>query len=378
MRLIHKLFFLFPIFIFSQKDLNNSTDDYFNFYQKYISDVRPISCPMYPSCSHYAQDVLKEKGFFQGMSLIADRLMRDGSDVNHYDLTFTENGFKILDIPYYKDDSKFIYRRSSYDYAYGDNEWDNKEVSFIKNLINNQFYREALLEINRINFFKPKLNSVELFVNKIICYKALDEYEKAIFEFENSRNIMFKKNSDLVLNISKIFIELDNLPKSLELINNSLKTETEFEIRSNFLELKGYVQAKNGKLNESLTSFNQMKELNIFPKKAENYISIVNQGKNLKQKSPTTAGLLSIIPGAGYYYTGNKQTALTSLVLNSILFYATANNIKNENYGMAALTGIFNLAFYIGNIQGSILRAKKMNKMENDKNLDKIKNSIRF
>lgn len=372
------ILFLFPIIAFSQLELNNSTDDYFDFYQKYISGIRPVSCPMYPSCSYFAIDVLKEKGFIEGMSLISDRLIRDGHDAKHYDITLTEKGFKVLDLPYYKNDNSFIYKRNSYSYSYGDYNWDSKEIAFIKNLINNGFYREALLEINRINFFNPELISIELFMNKIICLKALNEYEKAIFEFESKRNIKFKTDENLILEISKIYIKLDNLSKPLEIINESSLEDFSIENQYNFSLLKGYILAKTSKWDESMTSFNKLKNLNIDNNRVDNIITVMNENKNRRKKNPSTAGFLSIVPGAGYYYTENKQTAISSLLINSLLFYATANNLNNKNYGMAALTGIFSLSFYIGNIQGSVLRAKSFNKMSNDKNLQKIKKIIRL
>ncbi|MDB4007595.1 hypothetical protein N9457_03400, partial [Flavobacteriaceae bacterium] len=136
--------------------------------------------------------------------------------------------------------------------------------------------------------------------------------------------------------------------------------------------------AKTSKWDESMTSFNKLKNLNIDNNRVDNIISVMNENKNRRKKNPSTAGFLSIVPGAGYYYTENKQTAISSLLINSLLFYATANNLNNKNYGMAALTGIFSLSFYIGNIQGSVLRAKSFNKMSNDKNLQKIKKIIRL
>jgi len=361
-----------------ESNLNNSTDDYFNFYQKYISGIRPVSCPMYPSCSYYGIDVLKEKGFFQGMSLISDRLIRDGHDAVHYDITLTEKGFKILDLPFYKDDDSLVYKRNKYHFPYGDDLWDNKETGFIKNLINNGFYREALLEINRISFFNPEIINTELFINKIICYNALGEYEKAIFEFEKQKNIKFKSNPNLALEVSKIFLKVDNVSKSLEIINQSLLVDMDTEYEYDFLKIKGYIQAVNNNWDESIEIFNQIKELDIENNQVDDILIIIDENLNRKQKNPNTAGFLSIIPGAGYYYTENKQTALSSLLINSLLFYATANNINNKNYGMAVLTGVFNLSFYIGNIQGSVLRAKKFNKMGNDKNLKKIKQKIRL
>ena len=85
---------------------------------------------------------------------------------------------------------------------------------------------------------------------------------------------------------------------------------------------------------------------------------------------------MSIIPGAGYYYTGYKQTALSSLLLNGLLAYATTSNIKNKNTGMAILTGVFNLSFYISNIQGAFRSAKKYNLNQENLIKQKLNNNL--
>jgi hypothetical protein len=93
--------------------------------------------------------------------------------------TLRENGFKSLDYPGYdKAPIELYYSRNSYHFAYSDTVIDESSFAFIKRLINNQYYQEALLEIMRIEFELKKFN-LELFVNKIICLKALEEYEKA-------------------------------------------------------------------------------------------------------------------------------------------------------------------------------------------------------
>lgn len=71
--------------------------------------------------------------------------------------------------------------------------------------------------------------------------------------------------------------------------------------------------------------------------------------------------MLSVIPGAGYAYTKQYQTAITSLLINSVLAYATYTCIKRDNYGMAALSGIFSLTFYFGNILGAGKSANRYN-----------------
>ena len=83
--------------------------------------------------------------------------------------------------------------------------------------------------------------------------------------------------------------------------------------------------------------------------------------RNMRKKKPLTAGLLSIIPGMGYLYCGQPGNAITSLLINGLLAYATYTSVKNKNYGIAGVTGVFSLTFYVGNIMGSVNGAKRYN-----------------
>ena len=51
-------------------------------------------------------------------------------------------------------------------------------------------------------------------------------------------------------------------------------------------------------------------------------------------------------------------------------------NIKNNNIGMTLLTGVFNLSFYISNIQGAVKSAKNYNSKQ--KKLIKSKLNIKL
>ena len=47
------------------------------FYRITISPIGASSCRMYPSCSAFAHEAFENHGFFHGMMLTSDRLMRD-------------------------------------------------------------------------------------------------------------------------------------------------------------------------------------------------------------------------------------------------------------------------------------------------------------
>ena len=120
------------------------------------------------------------------------------------------------------------------------------------------------------------------------------------------------------------------------------------------------------------SSFLKMNDIN----QSKKYLKIIESKDLMQFKNPKTALFLSLVPGAGYYYTGYKQTALSSFLLNGLLAYATVSNIKNDNAGMAILTGIFSLSFYISNIQGAFKSAKKYNSNQENLLKQKLNRSI--
>ena len=47
-----------------------------DFYQKYISPLKPATCRFYPSCSAYAIQALSRFGFLKGSYLAIRRILR--------------------------------------------------------------------------------------------------------------------------------------------------------------------------------------------------------------------------------------------------------------------------------------------------------------
>jgi len=66
------------------------------FYQRYISPINGSRCPMYPSCSNYAAQVLAHNGE-KGIIKVFDRLLRCGRDLEDYTLVFQRGRVLHLD-----------------------------------------------------------------------------------------------------------------------------------------------------------------------------------------------------------------------------------------------------------------------------------------
>ncbi len=80
------------------------------------------------------------------------------------------------------------------------------------------------------------------------------------------------------------------------------------------------------------------------------------------KKSVTKARTLNaILPGAGYYYVGQKKTAVTSFLINALFIGAAWAFFNNRNVPAALITLSFETGWYFGGINGAGLAAQEYN-----------------
>ncbi|HOI86395.1 MAG TPA: membrane protein insertion efficiency factor YidD [Lentimicrobium sp.] len=346
--------------------------DYIGFYQKYVSALRGQECPMYPSCSNYGLKTFSETNFAQGMVLTSDRLLRCGHDPENYSLTLQPNGFRLIDYPAYdQPPADLVYTKTSYHYAYADTLNDDSTVVFVKKLINNQFYREALLEILRIEQKKDSFD-LELFTNKIICLRAIGEYEKALFEYHTKCPEPNESDAGLVYQIALTNYKLGNFDLASKYIALAMNSCNDDFCKSGTLLLSGLICAHQEKWTDAMLAYSALEAIDSYAPAALSNRKILEDALPLRTKSPAVSAILSVVPGAGYAYTGHTQTALSAFLVNGLLAYTTYTSFKTENYGVGILAGVFNLSFYIGNIYGSAQSAKRYNKRQKDTIIRKL------
>jgi hypothetical protein len=90
--------------------------------------------------------------------------------------------------------------------------------------------------------------------------------------------------------------------------------------------------------------------------------SIFNEYKYQKKNPRLAAGLNAVLPGLGYLYLGQKQSALTALMLNGFTAGAAYYFFKNDNIPAAMLTISFESGWYLGGIYGAKEEAEFYNK----------------
>ena len=83
-------------------------------------------------------------------------------------------------------------------------------------------------------------------------------------------------------------------------------------------------------------------------------------------KSPTVGGLLGIVPGLGYAYSGEWGNMFRSLFLNGLFGWAMFECADREQWGLFAATAFFELTWYSGSIYGGIDAAHRHNRRRLD------------
>ena len=81
-----------------------------------------------------------------------------------------------------------------------------------------------------------------------------------------------------------------------------------------------------------------------------------------KDKSHVVGGLLGLIPGLGYAYSGEYANAARSLLLNALCIWGLAEFIEEEQWGGVAIVGFAEVTFYSGSIYGGADAAVRHNR----------------
>ena len=251
----------------------------------------------------------------------------------------------------------------------------NAELPFINYLINREEYQSALIEIERCLFFKTNSSDSTLYANKLLCYRGLGDFENGIFAYETEYPKHVKNVDAVNIQAALLYYLTSNNQQALDILDRIVKKNSMSEVYKKAYVLKGIIDLKEGQYQKADSMFHKASCLIMNKGISENNLSLLKCIKEQKKKSPSIAKVLSIIPGAGYLYTNHKGSALTALVINSLLGYATYTSVKSKNYGVAGICGFLGLSFYVGNINGAGRSAVRFNERQFNTYVRKLENN---
>ena len=97
-----------------------------------------------------------------------------------------------------------------------------------------------------------------------------------------------------------------------------------------------------------------------------------------KDKSPLVGGLWGLLPGAGYWYSGEIANGLRSLILNSLFIYGMVDTAQDEQWGAFAIISFFQITWYSGSIYGGVDAAHRYNRDRLDTAIHAIESDMAY
>ena len=217
------------------------------------------------------------------------------------------------------------------------------------------FYR-AISTYMRAKILIPSENmerKLQIEYSIVLCYYLSKKYEDAVESFEKSELFQVEKTfpayKDLLLILYDSYNKIGEEKKSRQILN---AIDQKYPTMKKKLSLSTALQ--KGHIKEALHLSQDMNSKNEIQQMIFSYSE--------EKKSVGGAQILNaLIPGTGYLYVGQKKSALTSFLLNS-LFIAASYQFFHKGYTAAGIICVsFEAGWYFSGIYGAGEEAKFFN-----------------
>lgn len=220
--------------------------------------------------------------------------------------------------------------------------------AFAENL---DFYR-AITSYRRAEvliFDDNPSRKLEIQYDILLCYYMGRRYEEVITAFEKSGlkqvTTEFPPFQDLLLILFDSYDHLDEPRKAGHILNL----------------LKEYYP----KTYDTMVLSTAMRKGNLEEiKEIQSDVSLEEFFRcyDREKKSPTTASVLNaVLPGAGYLFVGQRQTAATAFLINGLFIWGSVHSFLKGNIAAGTILASFEAGWYIGGIHGASIQAKLYN-----------------
>ncbi len=345
---------------------------FLNLYQNYISPIKGgNTCPMYPSCSQYAKLTFSKDNPALAFVHTCDRLVRCGHDnpsyIHHPQLNRLYDPVEdslVIACRAAKEKIELVnspkQEKSLEDLLLSFSEYDLALAKCYEKLLttnDSTLIAELLQNIGRIYLLKEDYSSFVRF------------YQKAsgLYHLSSASQIY------LDLQLASCYYNQGQYRRSVSVLK-SIDSETlPDQLRDEAFFMQMLSHARLFQWDSARTCAEKVRDGSPYKKGAEKLMALDKRAFKGQLKSPGLAATLSaIVPGTGYAYTGNYQTALASLLVNGLFIWASAESISKKNYAIGACATFLASGFYFGNIKGSYRSAAKRNREIKNEAIDKI------
>jgi hypothetical protein len=242
-----------------------------------------------------------------------------------------------------------------------------EQFNYAKRLYEEEKYFDAVTEFKRLLFFYDgNIYSHESNLLTGLSYKKGTKFSEAIQNFTLAE--LNSKNIDEVfiarLEIIKVNILRRTTGRALALLD-SLQSDSKFTDKADEINYwRGWTYIFSDDWENASSAFSAIQ--------ANHQLAVFCDSLDNNLYSPQLAKILSIVPGAGQFYTGEYVSGLISIGWNVLWGYLTINAFMEDRVFDGLMVGsLLWWRFYSGNIQNA-------EKFAIEKNLEKTNSALHY
>ncbi|MBI5273497.1 MAG: tetratricopeptide repeat protein [Chlamydiales bacterium] len=225
-------------------------------------------------------------------------------------------------------------------------------MAFAKEL---DLYR-AITALKRANILIPEdfiYRRAEIQYYILLCYYLGGKYEEAIDTFDKSElshvSDHFPTYKDLLVMLYECFLKTEQTEKAQFILQLLKEKDPAVSEKLSFHTAISHANFQDILANADTSPI------------AQDFKAVSSQFKKEKKSTFAAQFLNATIPGAGFLYVGQKQSALTSFLLNGLFIGAATHFFMHGNIAAGLITTSFETGWYFGGIYGAGEAAKLYN-----------------
>ncbi len=102
-------------------------------------------------------------------------------------------------------------------------------------------------------------------------------------------------------------------------------------------------------------------------KNEQDRLEVLDRARRMPVKRPWLGGLLGVIPGLGYVYSGEYANGARSFLLNATFITLIVLAARDENWAGVGVAGFFEITWYTGSIYGGVDAAHRWNRQQRER-----------
>ncbi len=258
----------------------------------------------------------------------------------------------------------------------------DRQFAYADTLFNDKDYSTAEVEFKRfVHFFPQDARILEAAYKTGMALFFQERFHDAARQFNDiirddpDISSPFTRKSYFMQ--SRAFMHLGNMGYAQVVLQNFVKLTDHPDTRDRiYLDLaKLHIQASRqpGKdeLDQAQAYLEKISPESDLVTEKTDLTARIQQARSIPGKSPVLAGILAVIPGGGFLYTGRIHDAAAAFLLNTGLGLAAWKAFDQNNYALGGVVALVGGGFYSGSIYGSISAAHKHNHAQKIRILDR-------